>query len=225
MSTNVTKEIPGVGRTIDKSILSSERATPSIINFSSRVSQLEIDMTSANASIATLSQSVNDLNSDLLKRVPVGSLFMYSANTEPEGFLFCDGRYLDPSIFSDLFAVIGHNYGILHLPSTNINYFRLPDFRGRSPIGVGLGDAGYASNWSLGEKGGAEKHTLTINQMPTHTHSIVEGHLLPTGNGAYTSGDDYTNHIYKYQPTSATGGSRPHSNMHPVLTVNFIIKY
>ena len=100
--------------------------------------------------------------------------------------------------------------------------FRIPDLRGRSPLGAGEGDGLTAR--TLGEIGGEEEHVLTVSEMPSHTHSSTwyfgreyDGHRNKTISG-----------VAEYARTVSvgnTGGSQSHNTMHPFVIVNFIIKY
>ena len=94
-----------------------------------------------------------------------GFMMMYGGTSTPGGWLFCDGSVVEQADFPDLFLVIGTNFNTGGEGPTE---FRLPDFRSRSPIGVGQG-AGL-SNYVLGQIGGEETHQLLISEMPIHTH-------------------------------------------------------
>jgi microcystin-dependent protein len=146
---------------------------------------------------------------------PVGVVQMYIATNPPVGWLNCNGASVSTVTYPALFALIGTNYG-----STNAAWFNLPDLLGRVPVGKGTG-----SFASLNNKGGYENVTLTINQMPAHSHALswVDGGSYATGTfqediGRYTE-------AYTYSQTHLTGGGQAHTNMPPYLTVNYIIKY
>ena len=97
--------------------------------------------------------------------VPPGSLMMYIAATAPGGWFVCDGTAVSRSTYAGLYAVIGTTYGV----GDNVTTFNLPDMRGRVPVCSGAG-AGLTSR-SLGATGGAETHTLSTTEIPSHTHS------------------------------------------------------
>lgn len=94
-----------------------------------------------------------------------GFIQMYGGTSAPGGWLFCDGSVVEQADFPDLFLVIGTNFNTGGEGPTE---FRLPDFRSRSPIGVGQG-AGL-SNYVLAQIGGEEAHQLTIAELAIHTH-------------------------------------------------------
>jgi microcystin-dependent protein len=146
--------------------------------------------------------------------IPTGSIQMFAGSVAPTGWLFCKGSEVNRTTYAALFAVIGTTFGAGNGTTT----FNVPDMRGRAPIGVGNG-AG-VSNRDLGDEVGAETHTLTINEMPSHTHTQAgSDNSAPLQFGNPT--DDFGE---VDSQTGATGGGQPHNNMQPSLAVNFIIK-
>jgi len=159
--------------------------------------------------------------------VPTGCMMMWSTDTAPSGWLLCDGAPVSRTTYADLFALIGTNYGFGDGSTT----FNLPDLRGRFPLGQDdMGD--HAANRvtgaeadSLGQGSGAEKHTLTVGEMPSHTHNMkvwpsggAGGNpIIPTGSTGDWAGGQWT--------SEATGSGQPHNNMPPYMTVNYIIKH
>jgi len=152
----------------------------------------------------------------------VGEIRMFAGNYAPSGWAFCDGQILPISENETLFQLIGTTYG-----GDGENTFALPDLRGRIPIHQGNG-------FILAETGGAEEITLTVNQIPTHSHMLLASRdagnspnpanaTLATNNiiDLY-SGDspDVELHAATLVPT---GGGQPHNNMQPYLCVSFII--
>lgn len=93
--------------------------------------------------------------------IPVGVIMPYAGNSEPEGYLFCEGQLLNSGEYPEIFNVIQYTYG------GEGEYFNLPDLRERVPVGWSEGSAEYGT---LGNQGGEETVTLTINEMPSHTH-------------------------------------------------------
>ncbi|WP_029057668.1 phage tail protein [Stappia stellulata] len=157
----------------------------------------------------------------------VGEIRMFAGNFAPRGWAFCDGQLLAVSQNDALFSLLGTIYG-----GDGRTTFGLPDMRGRIPLHAGHGPG--LSERRLGSRGGAEKVTLTANQMPSHTHPMqasttVANSDSPQGrvSGQSASGNLYT----EGAPTTAmspqavtnTGGSRSHTNLMPFLCVNFII--
>ncbi len=148
---------------------------------------------------------------------------MFPGNFAPVGWAFCDGSLLPISNNDALFNLIGTTYG-----GDGVITFALPDLRGRAPIHVGPG-------FALGQAGGAEVVTLTTSQIPSHSHvpqaaSAASGNPANSPAGNVWSG--WTGGQFDTQPPTVamsqaaiglTGGSQPHDNMVPFLTVNFII--
>jgi microcystin-dependent protein len=114
-----------------------------------------------NNTIGNVKQNI-DINRYLCIRV--GDYKYSSANTDVNNWLICDGRSLSRSQYDSLFNVIGTSFG-----AVNGNSFSLPDYRGRVPGAVGAGPG--LTSRSLGVSVGAETHTLTIPEMPTHQHT------------------------------------------------------
>lgn len=152
----------------------------------------------------------------------VGEIRMFGGNFAPAGWMFCEGQLLAISENETLFQLIGTTYG-----GDGQSTFALPDLRGRLPIHQGNG-------FVLAETGGMEEVSLTVNQLPSHSHALLastEVAILtdPQGN---VSGQ--TGAFDQFQTTAAAqamapesigsvGGSQPHSNMQPYLCVSFII--
>ena len=100
--------------------------------------------------------------------IPIGAIVAFAGHTEPDGWLFCDGRELRSKEYRDLFNVIGTAYG-----SRRIGTFRLPDLQGR--VTIGAGQARNLSMRTVGESLGAETHLLLGEELPRHTHTM-RGH-------------------------------------------------
>lgn len=151
----------------------------------------------------------------------VGEIRMFAGNFAPAGWMFCEGQLLPISENETLFQLIGTTYG-----GDGQMTFALPDFRGRIPIHQGNG-------FILAETGGAEEITLTVNQIPAHTHSLIASSnpaddFHPSGKylakplaDVYIKGTPNTN--MNAAAISSSGGSQPHTNMQPYLCINFII--
>ena len=91
----------------------------------------------------------------------VGEIRMFAGNFAPAGWMFCEGQLLPISEYETLFNLIGTTYG-----GDGQSTFALPDLRGRIPIHQGNG-------FILAETGGAEEITLTVNQIPAHSHPAI----------------------------------------------------
>jgi len=152
----------------------------------------------------------------------VGEIRMFAGNFAPAGWMFCEGQLLPISENETLFQLIGTTYG-----GDGESTFALPDLRGRIPIHQGNG-------FILAETGGAEEITLTVNQIPAHSHPLLasadsgnsstDGIYLASGQEKLVYSTE-TGSIIQTHPNSisATGGSQPHSNLMPYLCVDYII--
>ena len=154
----------------------------------------------------------------------VGEIRMFAGNFAPAGWMFCEGQLLPISENETLFQLIGTTYG-----GDGQSTFALPDLRGRLPLHQGNG-------FILAETGGAEEVTLTVNQIPAHTHPALGSASTGTGTqashnvlsnllGATSSGygTDNPQINMSAQSVAAVGGSQPHTNFQPYLCVDFII--
>lgn len=153
----------------------------------------------------------------------VGEIRMFAGNFAPAGWMFCEGQLLPISENETLFQLIGTTYG-----GDGQATFALPDLRGRVPIHQGNG-------FILAETGGAEEITLTVQQIPSHSH-------VPLANSGNGTSSDPSSNFWAAQPAllqysgpgsanvnlpanvlAATGGNQPHTNFQPYLCVDFII--
>lgn len=148
--------------------------------------------------------------------LPVGTILPYAGSVAPTNYAKCDGTELLRSNYPSLFGAVGTNY---NLPGTNYTKFRLPDLRGRAPIGYGTGTGGTTSK-VLGATGGAETHSLIINEMPSHRHGLNVGSSFGGGTAAMNVPNIGTSSSH----IGDTGGNAAHNNMQPYLAINYIIK-
>lgn len=96
----------------------------------------------------------------------VGEIQLYGFNFAPQGFATCDGQVMSIAQNTALFALLGTTYG-----GNGQTTFDLPDLRGRVAIHQGQGPG--LSNYVIGQTGGSENTTLTIGNIPSHTHTVV----------------------------------------------------
>lgn len=155
--------------------------------------------------------------------VPTGSVFQWITATAPTGYLLCDGSAVSRTTYAALWDVL--RAGTSSSPYGNgdgSTTFNLPDFRGRVPVGKNA-----ATFATLGGTGGAETHTLTIAQMPSHGHGLNNGAAEFPGNGS--SGTSYSvqggaSFGFRGTTVANNGGGGAHNNLQPYLIVNQIIK-
>jgi microcystin-dependent protein len=155
----------------------------------------------------------------------VGEIRMFGGNFAPAGWMFCEGQLLPISENETLFQLIGTTYG-----GDGETTFALPDLRGRIPIHQGNG-------FTLAETGGAEEITLTVQQIPAHTHAMLattNAASAPAPSNSETFARAFAPTITPYgtdnpsttmspQMIGSVGGNQPHTNFQPYLCVDFII--
>lgn len=139
----------------------------------------------------------------------------------PKGWALCNGQLLPINQNQALFSLLGTTFG----GDGRVN-FALPDCRGRTPIHVGSGH-------TLGERGGEQAHTLSIAELPTHTHVVNSTNtngtaIIPTSNVLAGSPNQLyllPQNLVALNPGTLTnvGGSQAHLNMQPFLTLSFCI--
>ena len=152
----------------------------------------------------------------------VGEIRMFAGNFAPAGWMFCEGQLIPISEYETLFNLIGTTYG-----GDGQSTFALPDLRGRIPVHQGSG-------FTLAETGGVEEVTLTVSQIPAHSHAFLasadQANTLNPGGNVIATPLTATP-FFAQSPTtplnpnsiSAVGGSQPHTNFQPYLCVDFII--
>ena len=147
----------------------------------------------------------------------IGQIIMFAGNFAPRGWAFCDGQLLPISQNTALFSILGTTYG-----GDGRTTFALPDLRGRVPMHAGHGPG--LSSRRIGEKGGQESVTLTIAEMPSHTHSALSSSTIdPTSTGAFVKGAVNATGTTPSINVTNSGGNLPHNNVQPYGCVNFII--
>jgi microcystin-dependent protein len=144
-----------------------------------------------------------------------------SFNFPPKGWALCNGQLLPINQNQALFALLGTTYG-----GNGQTNFALPNLRGRVPIHFGAGHG-------LGEAAGSTSVTVNIQQLPTHMHAVMVNSV--TGNSSANPSSNFlgnANNMFAAPQNlttmnpgtiSSVGGSQPHNNMMPYLTLNFII--
>ncbi|WP_028103670.1 phage tail protein [Pseudoduganella violaceinigra] len=153
----------------------------------------------------------------------LGEIKLVSFNFPPKGWALCNGQLLPINQNQALFSLMGTSYG-----GDGRVTFALPDLRGRTPVHIGDGI-------TQGQAGGEFAHTLNVAEMPGHTHRLLASTALASSgdpNGALLarkgrlSADAFNgtpNTSLVANQVSSTGGSQPHENMQPYLTLNFVI--
>ena len=154
----------------------------------------------------------------------LGEIRVTSFSFAPIGWLMCNGQLLPINQYQALFAILGTTYG-----GNGVNNFQLPNLQGRVPIHFGAG-------FTQGQQGGEAAHTLTLSELPAHTHQLYASADLANASLPANAlpavkprgGRDIYGPVAAPTPlestaVGATGGSQPHENRPPYLTLNFII--
>jgi microcystin-dependent protein len=126
---------------------------------------------------------------------PSGSISLYGGAAAPTGWLLCDGAAVSRTTYSELYAVVGDQYGSGDGSTT----FNVPNLKGKVPVGLDTGDTDFAT---LAQTGGAKTHTLTESEIPSHNHNAATNAQSTANSGnstnTYTgSGLDTTNNAAK----------------------------
>src|SRR6187455_2643554 len=146
----------------------------------------------------------------------VGEIRVFAGNFAPAGWMFCEGQLLPISENETLFQLIGTTYG-----GDGESTFGLPDLRGRLPMHQGNG-------FILAETGGAEEITLTVNQIPAHSHPMLAttdaglsnspaGNVLANSSAIKMYTGSAPNSSLHAASITPVGGSQPHTNFQPYL--------
>lgn len=157
----------------------------------------------------------------------VAEIRIFPFNFAPKGWAFCDGQLMPISQNTALFSLLGTTYG-----GDGKSTFALPDLQGRAPMHPGQGPG--LSLHDLGESGGSETVTLLQTEIPAHSHTLRASNTLgdnpvPTGNtlaryaNAYQQNTNSGLVAMAAQSLTPVGGSLPHNNMMPYLTLYFCI--
>lgn len=152
---------------------------------------------------------------------------IFSFNFPPKGWAFCNGQLLPINQNQALFSLLGTTYG-----GNGQTNFALPNLQGRAPNSFGSG-------FTLGQAGGETAHTVTMSELPAHTHFTTQNMAVVGPNSNATQGVPTNNYVCNdgkqnfttgasnavMGPSAVTnvGGSQPHTNMQPYLVLNFCI--
>jgi len=160
----------------------------------------------------------------------VAEIRIFPFNFAPTGWAFCNGQLLPLSQNTALFSLLGTTYG-----GNGKSNFALPDMQGNAPMHPGQGPG--LSLHDLGETGGSDFVTLLDSEMPSHSHLVTCKGAPPPANAGIpdpttvlarsNGGSAYTAPAnlgaMSFNTIAPAGGSLPHNNMQPFLTLNFNI--
>ncbi len=159
----------------------------------------------------------------------IGEIAVFGFNFAPRGWAMCNGQLLSISQNAALFSLLGTTFG-----GNGVTTFALPDLRSRSAVGVGQGPG--LSPYDQGEMTGQTSHTLTISEIPNHTHipncNSGPGSAAAPGGNVWAADGTHITKAYAAAANlatmtagalSSTGGSQAHENRQPVIAFNFCI--
>lgn len=172
----------------------------------------------------------------------IGEIRLFTGPYPPKGWLDCEGQVLNVTDNIALFSILGKTYG-----GDGKANFALPDLRGRAVVGAGSGPN--LTPWPLGERRGMEDVQLDWTNLPVHTHSVStyasnsEADLAEIADGRFflsrykvkglpnlaenfrssSIGGHTTDVRMATESIGITGGSQPHENMQPYLTMRYCI--
>lgn len=147
--------------------------------------------------------------------LPLGAILPFPGGTIPDNYLLCDGSAVSRTTYALLFNVIGTTYG----EGDGSTTFNLPDMRSRTLVGADTRDSNLNA---VGKTYGEKKHTMTINELVSHTHrEPIDG---GTNSGDYLSYGGYGNTRREYVISGSAGGGQPFNVMQPSMATNYIIK-
>lgn len=191
---------------------------------------------------------------EIIALVPAGTVVQTAGSSAPTGWLLCDGTEKAIATYPNLYAVLGTTYGTLTngAGAAGTTHFRVPDTRGRVPMGsgTGAGDGSSGSNSvpsgtaltarTLGSWGGAQTHTLTASELAPHYHAIYTKNddfnstsggtaVGPTFHNAVdgtTTLNRFTDIVRQMTTTAGVdvAGGSAHNNIQPYIVMNYIIK-
>lgn len=160
-------------------------------------------------------KKLTELEKNQFGYIPIGGCCEYYGITEPEGYMFPDGRALNRVDYPELFTAIGTTYGT----GSGNTQFNLPDKRGYTSVMLKSESENFGT---LGKKVGEETHKLTVEEMPSHNHSTtIQYGVGASGTGWNWLTDKGTNKTYN---TNSVGGNKAHNNIQPSLVCNFLIR-
>ena len=162
-----------------------------------------------------------DINVKTSDTLPIGAVVSYAGLNAPTGWLICDGRAISRTTYANLFAIIGTQYGVGDGSTT----FNIPNLKGKIVVGLDGNDADFNT---IGKTGGEKTHTLSVDEMPSHSHYIYDASGGSVQFSAYTAKDNGTTGSTETNGyaslTGNIGSSQPHNNLQPYQVQNYIIK-
>lgn len=148
--------------------------------------------------------------------VTVGDIKATARATAPSKWMICDGRAISRTTYAELFAAIGTTYGA----GDGVSSFNIPNLKGRVIEGFDPNNANFNA---IGKTGGEEKHLLTVEELPSHSHST--GAIVKAGPSVSSETPLESGNYYGYvtSNTGDTGGGVSHNILQPYMALNYLI--
>lgn len=181
---------------------------------------------------AALLQTMDDLKDEInglsekFAPAPLGIVQLWAGRTVPDGYALCDGRQLSIKEYPDLYNTLGTTFNNAYSANgtkytTTSGFFRLPDLRGRFIVGYDDTDSEYNK---YGNTGGEKKHTLTIEEMPAHSHRYTIYSPGSQNRQRYSQKSNRDSDNDEQRTTNSTGDNAAHENRPPYYTLAYIMK-
>ena len=148
---------------------------------------------------------------------PTGAILMWSTISAPSWYLLCDGTAVSRTTYAGLFALIGTTYWVGNGSTT----FNLPNLKWRVPVGRDVWQTEFDT---IGETWGAKTHTLTVSEIPQHTHTLPAAWWSSWGNGNSFAQAGNDSNGQNFTTSGWSWGWQAHNNLQPYFVLNFIIK-
>ena len=184
--------------------------TPPCLDYPTRVGQrVWVETYNGRVVVVGVARGTPDL--------PVGTGAIWTGQESPDlPWMLAEGQALSRTEFPEAFAVWGTTHG-----APDSTRFNIPDVRGKMIVGRNTAEAEFDT---IGETGGAKTHTLTTNEMPSHTHGGSGGNFAVLASGTYGLQASSNVPIGQVSTTAANGGGQPHNNMPPYIVERYMVK-
>lgn len=149
--------------------------------------------------------------------LPIGSIIPFGGTTVPSGWFLCHGQELSRASYPELYAIIGDSFGGDDQEQT----FQLPNLKGKTIVGKNSSDSDFED---IGETGGEKTHTLTVDEMPSHSHRVYRSGGQTAGYGSLFQNTSTPTELTA-NVVENTGGGLAHNNLQPYIVTEYIIKY
>lgn len=167
-----------------------------------------------------------DLEIAKLAPPPLGIVQLWAGSKVPDGYELCEGQQLKITDYPALYSAIGTTFNNAYSSTgarytTSNGYFRVPDLRGRFIVGYNASDNDYKT---YGYVGGEKKHSLTINEMPAHSHQYEIYGFGGSDRNRWSGKNNHDSDTKDKFTSSSTGGGSPHENRPPYYVLAYIMR-